>query len=201
MATMTHYVGEVVTAEDLGEAFGDQIEFVKPDKIFVRGFVEFQYSCSVNNLNPENKVHLSVINILKKYGAYKPLASPIQGAKDKDKDKDKEKKGECEGKTQIEALYLGYPRKQGKSSGLRRLKADLKSGESIQAMVQARDNYVAHLKRARTEPQFVLHFSTWANQWRDWLDPEHGTIAVSIAPKGPPRIQDILAQEENGGAA
>jgi hypothetical protein len=54
-------------------------------KWFIRPFIEFQYG---EPLNSSNRVHLSVIKILK---AHKLLTSPLQGAKDKDKEKDKDK--------------------------------------------------------------------------------------------------------------
>lgn len=66
-------------------------------KWFLPGFVEFQYYDSNGKLNPDNRVHASVIKILKSYDLIdeefkiknKPLTSPLEGAKDKDKDKDK----------------------------------------------------------------------------------------------------------------
>lgn len=97
--TMTHFVGEPVSIQDIQTHLGTKISFVSGDKIFIQGFIEFQYKCSIDALNPKNKAHFSVINILEKYGLRqplsKPLASPLQGAKeqeqDKDKDKDKER--------------------------------------------------------------------------------------------------------------
>lgn len=63
-------------------------------KWYLPDFVEFQYG----TLNPANRVHASVLERLAKCGIdpdnrpeIKPLASPLQGAKDKDKDKEKEK--------------------------------------------------------------------------------------------------------------
>jgi ABC-type antimicrobial peptide transport system permease subunit len=55
-------------------------------KWFIRSFIEFQYG----TLNPDNRVHLSIINILEK-NKIKPLVSPLLGVKDKDKDMDKDK--------------------------------------------------------------------------------------------------------------
>lgn len=61
-------------------------------KWFIPSFIEFQYP---KGLNPANKVHNSVIQILSKYNLigedFKPLVSPFHGAKDIYKDKDKEK--------------------------------------------------------------------------------------------------------------
>ena len=60
--------------------------FSDGEKWFIRPFIEFQYG----TLNPNNRVHLSILNILKK-NKIKPLISPLLGAKDKDKDKDMDK--------------------------------------------------------------------------------------------------------------
>ena len=66
---------------------------VSDSKWFIPSFIEFQYG----TLNPKNKAHNSVINILEKYKLFKNgkvkikgLGSPLDDAKDKDKDKDKE---------------------------------------------------------------------------------------------------------------
>lgn len=72
-------------------------------KWFIKDFVLFQYG----NLNPANRCHKSVLDILKSNkidfveGAFKPLISSLQGAKDKDKEqakvkvKDKDKEKAC----------------------------------------------------------------------------------------------------------
>ena len=68
---------------------------------YIPGFIVFQYG-GIESLNPNNRVHLSVINILEKKKLLKkkfknivkkdkPLVSPSEGTKDKDKDKDKNK--------------------------------------------------------------------------------------------------------------
>jgi hypothetical protein len=67
------------------------------NKWFIPGFIEEQYG----ELNPQNRVHDSVIKLLRKFGIdeisltpkteIKDHASPLQGAKDKDMDKDKDK--------------------------------------------------------------------------------------------------------------
>jgi hypothetical protein len=101
MATMSHFINEPVTELELKECLGDKIQYLKPDKILVLGFIDAQYKCSIEDLNPANKVHQSVINLLKKHGVCKPLASPLQGSKDKDKYKDKDKDKEKEGVPKI----------------------------------------------------------------------------------------------------
>ena len=58
----------------------------------INGFIPFQYGTI---LNENNRVHRSIIELLKlnevNLGSIKPLIEIIQGVKDKDKDKDKDK--------------------------------------------------------------------------------------------------------------
>lgn len=66
------------------------IEIDNKKRWYITSFIEDQYG----ELNPNNRVHASVLNILGKYNLIKakrtkPLNSPIYGAKDKEKDKDK----------------------------------------------------------------------------------------------------------------
>lgn len=66
---------------------GRIIIFDNGAKWFIPAFIEFQYDCTVELLNPSNNAHLSVIKKLKKEG----LISSSQGAQDKDKEEDKVK--------------------------------------------------------------------------------------------------------------
>jgi hypothetical protein len=78
---------------DLGR-FGDRVIVIDAEKVFIPKFVTFQYG----ELNPSNRVHLSVLGILKKEGLWKTLGSPYLGSKDKDKIKVKDKdKGSAPG--------------------------------------------------------------------------------------------------------
>lgn len=80
-------VGGEIDFNTAKKLFAEQI-FIFDDgkKWFIQDFIDFQYGC----LNPENRVHNSVLTILNKYNI-KPLTSSLQGAKDKDKEKDKDK--------------------------------------------------------------------------------------------------------------
>lgn len=91
----------IILSEDAAlEKLGDKvIPFDGGTKWFIPSFISFQYG----DLNPKNKVHNSVLNILTKYNLTEKiegLPSPLQGAKDKAKDKDKEKGGVGEIKTE-----------------------------------------------------------------------------------------------------
>lgn len=92
---------DFIIAKDL---FKEQIQIIdNGNKWFIYDFVEFQYG----TLNPENRVHKSVLDILNKY-KIKPLRSPLQGAKDKDKDKDMDKDKEQEPKSEFDLVFDSY---------------------------------------------------------------------------------------------
>lgn len=116
--TASLHVGHAVSPKDYS-AFGSRLRPLPDGKIWVSRFVEFQYSVGPlpedKKLNPANKVHLSVIQVLDKHGIdsaqwrkdgspldlkNNPTPSPFAGSKDKEKDKYKEKEeggtgGEC----------------------------------------------------------------------------------------------------------
>lgn len=84
------FLGEPLNVDEIKHIFEKQyIEIANGRKWLIKDFIDFQYG----KLNPENRAHKSVIDILKKEGAYKPLKRGYQGytVMDKDKDKDKEK--------------------------------------------------------------------------------------------------------------
>jgi hypothetical protein len=88
-------IGKSLNVSEIREKFSEKIiEIEENKKWYIVDFIEFQYKCSIIELNEKNKVHKSVLNILNKYNI-KGLARGLQGAmvapKDKDKDKDKEK--------------------------------------------------------------------------------------------------------------
>lgn len=92
-------IGEKITEIEAMQYLGKNVHKLELDRWFLFKFIEFQYG----QLNENNRVHLSAINILKKYNLldgnnavikltpYMDLISPLQGVKDKDKDKDKDK--------------------------------------------------------------------------------------------------------------
>lgn len=82
-------IGDRISSDDL-KNFENRIFYINDETLFIPKFIEFQYG----KLNPENRVHASVLRELKKYkiqGVSKGLASPLLGSKDKDKDKNKDK--------------------------------------------------------------------------------------------------------------
>ncbi len=78
------------------------------------------------------------------------------------------------------SLYNKYPKKLGKSEGLRVCKNTIKTPEALLAAHSAVDRYVAHLKANKIEPQFIKLFSTFMNSWEDWCDESTGTVIGTI---------------------
>lgn len=100
---MGFFLNATHSREEILEAFGENVCLVDDNKLFLTGFVSFQYG---EKYNAHNKVHLSAHNLLKKIrfpeiknkkisalkeGAWMGLASPSLAPKDKDKEKDKER--------------------------------------------------------------------------------------------------------------
>lgn len=77
----------------------------------------------------------------------------------------------------FESLYRKYPRKEGKTGGLAKCKAQIKTSEDFYNLSLAIEHYAAHVIEKQTEAKFIKHFSTFMTSWRDWLDPETGSAA------------------------
>ena len=68
----------------------------------------------------------------------------------------------------LESAYRRYPRKEGKSKGLKKLRGEIKTAEDFERLIVAIENYA--VSRRHQEAQFTKHFSTFASEWRDWID-------------------------------
>lgn len=185
MKLLSFQVGYGLTLRDL-DKLGDKIEIVG-NKIIIPSFVEFQYG----ELNPDNRVHLSVINRIKLVNQNKPLISPLQGAKDKDKEKDKDKDKDQDKEKRnfdFEILYQKYPLKKGKSEGIARLKVLIKTYEDYQLFSKSIDKYIQVIHRDGTQPQYIKHFSSFVGSgkiqpWRDFTQDDVGTSQIQFTSK------------------
>lgn len=175
------FIGESFSAGDLEHMFRERIQ-IFGDKVLLKGFADFQYG----QLNPENRVHRSVLDRLErleKLATIKDLPRTLLGTKDTDTDKDTDKDSLERGSggkpfrpttKDLDRLYAEYPRKEGKSRGYKKLKGDFASAAEMDWFLLAVGNYRNTLKRKGTGDEFVKLFSTFAHEWRDWLDPSHG---------------------------
>lgn len=77
-------------------------------------------------------------------------------------------------KFDLEEAYRRYPRKQGKSPGLKRLAPQIQTQEDYDNLLTAIDNY----SRCETVKKgFIKLFSSFVGEWRDWIDPVNGTVS------------------------
>ena len=76
--------GDNYTIDEILEALNDNIEQIGDNKFYLTKFCKFQYG----ELNPNVKVHKSVIKLLDKHNI--ELDNPLVSVKDKDKDKAKD---------------------------------------------------------------------------------------------------------------
>ena len=74
----------------------------------------------------------------------------------------------------LEEIYKQYPRKLGKSQGMRKAQKEIQTVFELDDLQMAIANYKAHLERENVSAKYVLYFSTFMNQWRDWLDEGQG---------------------------
>jgi hypothetical protein len=80
-------IGSKVRPEEIRKAMAKQIRVVDGGRRwFLTDFIEFQYKCTIAELNPSNKAHLAVIREVKKWGiesdlsvsSISPLEAPTQ---------------------------------------------------------------------------------------------------------------------------
>jgi hypothetical protein len=72
------------------------------------------------------------------------------------------------------AIYALYPKKMGKSQGFKTMIAQCKTMNDMIALEKAVMNYRDYIVRECVQPQYILYFKTFMNQWKDWLDENHG---------------------------
>jgi hypothetical protein len=179
---MTFHVGAVVTLEEILAAFGERIAEIGSDKLLLTGFIDFQYGQLSEDCNPHKPVlkRLEKLNLLKGY--FKGFKTLQDKEQDKDKEKEKESINADFQKKQFLAdilaeSYRAYPRKEGKSTGFRKLKAEIKTAEDAKSFRDAVARYAEHCRAKQTDAQYIKHFSTFVTSWRDWLDPDTGSAS------------------------
>jgi len=166
---------------DLNEvikAFGDKIKVINDSLWFIPGFISFQYG----RLNPNNRVHVSVIELLKNKGLYKEYISSIDTDKDIDKEKDEEKAKALDTPARIDDNCPGldfsfpvfkdkYPRdKQNVQPGITRAQkiwSESTNGH-ISEVFKALENYC---KSDKVKDGFIMGADKFiTDSWRDYLD-------------------------------
>lgn len=108
------------------------------------------------------------------------VSGSVSGSKDL-KHEQRKRRSSVNSDFDLEKLYQGYPRKKGKTPGLLKLEKTVLSEEDYEQLAIAIDNYAKD--QIGKDRQFALHFSTFAGQWRDWVDVEPDAEQFSINTK------------------
>lgn len=74
------------------------------------------------------------------------------------------------GQFDLEIPYQIYPRKRGKTPGMKIIRKQIKSQQDFLDFQKAVQNFAHEMKDK--EPQFIMKFSTFAQEWRDWIQIE-----------------------------
>ncbi len=82
-------------------------------------------------------------------------------------------------KFDFDSIYKKYPRKMGKTAGIKKCGTEIKTEEDFAALSSAVDKYAAHCRKENTEAKFVKHFSTFMGCWRDWATDDVGKVALN----------------------
>ena len=164
------YVGKDMPI-DLKKAFdlfneGDKrIEVINGGAMwFIRPFIDFQYG----ELKEENRVHSSILSILKKY-KIKPLIRPLQGCKDKDKDMDKDKV-----KDRFNKFWKLYPKKKSKEDAVKAWNKIKPNEELFNIIIAALKVVALSEDWAKDSGKYIPNAATWLNGKR-WKDEETET--------------------------
>lgn len=177
---VSFHVGEEITESDLS-VFGDKLKKFDGDKYFIPTFIEFQYG----ELNPENRVHFSVISKLEKQGLYKPLISSLKGAMDKEKDKDKVKAKKEESENFLKA-YAAYPVRTKGAKAAEQFNKQIKTDQDFRDLMTSIHNYKDHLAKPennwrKPKQSFAAYLGTEATGffWQSWISPDAGTSSIN----------------------
>ena len=70
----------------------------------------------------------------------------------------------------FESLWQQYPRREGKKEALRHYIASVKTEQEQQAIQKALNNYKIKIDKEKIESKYIMHGSSWFNNWRDYVD-------------------------------
>lgn len=147
--------------------FEGRIVYLTPDKWFIPKFIAFQYG----TLSPDNRAHQSVINILKKEGLSKHLASPLEGAKDKEKDKEPSAVNADLSAFEMafDQFWTAYPKKRSRGDALKAWRALKPSKELTERILRSLQVAKRSSDWVKDGGQFVPYPGTWlrAQGWED----------------------------------
>lgn len=183
---LTFQVGFKVDEPKLVEWLGDKLVRVSSDKFFIPSFFEFQYGQSDSMFRAKQ----GALRELAKYGVLNESGESLKdltnsyltlielqgigkGTGTGNSEKESEEKPKVSA-ADLEAVYQLYPRKEGKSDGLRIARTQIKTPKDLADLKTAVERYKEKIKRDGTEAKFIKHFGSFMGRWRDFLDANYG---------------------------
>jgi hypothetical protein len=188
------HTGLRITHNDIKTVFKDRLYRYDQNKYFIPKFVIFQnpdiesdkvvcksirkllFFEKIQNDFSEINTASNLFDFFKELNPYLSLKEPLVKACLSLKGKGKGKgKGNIKNinidKRHIESIYTEYyPRKEGKTKGIKKLEKDLKSDQDLIDFKKAVKNYNSKIKKEGQELKYVKLFSTFAGEWRDYID-------------------------------
>lgn len=87
------FIGDKLDIEGIKKTFQKQyIEFDKGEKWYLVDYIEFQCKCPIEELNPKNKFHASVLKLIDKFSLYKITGTTITKEEETEEIEQKENK-------------------------------------------------------------------------------------------------------------
>jgi hypothetical protein len=172
LETISHFTGESVSQRDIEMALNGEFLCLGATQIFLPQFIKFQYG----ELGNESTVHTAVIKRLNAVGLRLDTLGVTLTPTPKDKDKDlgfKERGSGGKQSFDFDALYKIYPRKEGKSAGMKRARETITTQADFDSFATAVRNYSEKCRKEATEPRYIKHWSTFIGSrgvqpWRDY---------------------------------
>lgn len=87
----------------------------------------------------------------------------------------------------LEAVYALFPRKLGKTRGMAKARATIRTKEDLARFTTATKNYAALVRREGTEDRFIKHWVTFVNCWQDYEGMESKPAPVAHPSHAPGR--------------
>lgn len=96
----------------------------------------------------------------------------------------------------LDGAYALYPRKEGKTRGMKIAARDVRTPEDYEALRRAIGNYARIQELRGTEAKYIKHFATFMGEWRDWVD-----VAPPVSSSARPNSSNGAAANPRRGIA
>lgn len=183
----TFQLGFKITPAKLQDWFGDKIHFISDEQILIVQFFEFQYGESKDSWSAKVRAKEKLISMGFSFENDR-LVNPNYNNLTTVVPQSPHSGGTClirgigisrvsnkggvgeKFLPAIESAYSLYPRKKGKTPGFKTLLREIQSDEDAANLLTAVKNFVEECRQEKTAQEYILHFSTFANRWRDYID-------------------------------